>query len=149
MVDGKTQSAGSEAKAIVLRKEFTEEKDLFSIDYTSAYSTPNLDKLIRTFVYDRQGEGSFTVSDEFTADTPIRFETAITTQADWKVLDDTRLLLTSGTEQMIVNIEASGKVAFTSETIEVNAPAYTRIGIALKEQSEKGYIRLKMQAKQL
>ena len=105
--------------------------------------------MIRTFVYDRQDEGSFTVSDEFTADTPIRFETAITTQADWKVLDNTRLLLTSGTEQMIVNIEASGKVAFTSETIEVNAPAYTRIGIALKEQSEKGYIRLKMQAKQL
>ena len=149
VVDGKTQSAGSAAKAIVLRKEFTEEKDLFSIDYTSAYSTPSLDKLIRTFVYDRQGEGSFTVSDEFTADTPIRFETAITTQADWKVLDDTRLLLTSGTEQMIVNIEASGKVAFTSETIEVNAPAYTRIGIALKEQAAKGYIRLKMQAKQL
>ena len=50
---------------------------------------------------------------------------------------------------MIVNIEASGKVAFTSETIEVNSPAYTRIGIALKEQAEKGYIRLMMQAKQL
>lgn len=149
VVDGKTQSAGAKAKAIVLRKEFTKEKDSFSIDYTSAYSTPNLDKLIRTFVYDRQGEGSFTVSDEFTANAPIRFETAITTQADWKVLDDTRLLLTSGTEQMIVNIEASGKVAFTSETIEVNSPAYTRIGIALKEQAEKGYIRLMMQAKQL
>ena len=149
VVDGKTQSAGAKAKAIVLRKEFTEERDLFSIDYTSAYSTPNLDKLIRTFVYDRQGEGNFTVSDEFTANVPIRFETAITTQADWKVLDDTRLLLTSGTEQMIVNIEASGKVAFTSETIEVNASAYTRIGIALKEQAEKGYIWLKMQAKQL
>ena len=149
MVDGKTQSAGSKAKAIVLRKEFAEEKDLFSIDYTSAYSTPNLDKLIRTFVYDRQGEGSFTVSDEFTANAPIRFETAITTQADWKIIDGTHLLLTTGTEQMIVNVEASGKVAFTSEIIEVNAPAYTRIGITLKEQSEKGYIRLKMQAKQL
>ena len=105
--------------------------------------------MIRTFVYDRQGEGSFTVSDEFTANAPIRFETAVTTQADWKIIDDTHLLLTTGTEQMIVNIEASGKVAFTFETIEVNAPAYTRIRIALKEQSEKGYIRLKMQAKQL
>lgn len=121
----------------MLQKEFTNEKDVFSIDYTSAYSTPNLDKLIRTFVYDRQGEGNFTVGDEFTAKTPIRFETAITTRADWKILDDTHLLLATDSEQMIVAIEASGKVAFTSETIEVNSPAYTRIGIALKISRRK------------
>ena len=48
---------------------------------------------------------------------------------------------------MIVAIEASGKVVFTSETIEVNYPAYTRIGIALKNQSKEGYIRLKMYTK--
>jgi len=50
---------------------------------------------------------------------------------------------------MTVTIEASGKVAFTSETIEVNSPAYTRIGISLKEQSKDGYIRLTMRTKQL
>ena len=73
--------------------------------------------------------------------------TAITTRADWKVLDDTHLLLATDSEQMIVAIDASGKVAFTSETIEVNSPAYTRIGIALKNQSKEGYIRLKMYTK--
>ena len=83
------------------------------------------------------------------ANAPIRFETAITTQANWKIIDDTHLLLTTGTEQMTVTIEASGKVAFTSETIEVNSPAYTRIGISLKEQSKDGYIRLTMRTKQL
>lgn len=50
VVDGRTQSSGGKAKGVVLQKEFTNEKDVFSIDYTSAYSTPNLDKLIRTFV---------------------------------------------------------------------------------------------------
>ena len=149
VVDGKTQSSGAKASAIVLKKEFTDVKDLLCIDYTSAYSTPSLDKLVRTFVYDRQGKGSFTVGDEFTANAPIRFETAITTQANWKIIDDTHLLLTTGTEQMTVTIEASGKVAFTSETIEVNSPAYTRIGISLKEQSKDGYIRLTMRTKQL
>ena len=69
------------------------------------------------------------------------------TRADWKILDDTHLLLATDSEQMIVAIEASGKVAFTSETIEVNSPAYTRIGIALKNQSKEGYIRLKMYTK--
>ena len=149
VVDGKTQSSGAKASAIVLKKEFTDVKDLLSIDYTSAYSTPSLDKLVRTFVYDRQEKGNFTVGDEFTANAPIRFETAITTQANWKIIDDTHLLLTTGTEQMTVTIEASGKVAFTSETIEVNSPAYKRIGISLKEQSKDGYIRLTMRTKQL
>lgn len=144
VVDGKMQSDGAKAQAIVLRKELTDGKDIFSIDYTSAYPTPKLDKLIRTFVYNRQGEGSFTVSDEFTAQSPIRFETALTTAATWKVLDATHLLLTSGAEEMIVAIEASGKVQFTTETIEVNAPAYTRIGIELKKPSSQGYIRLVM-----
>lgn len=147
VVDGKMQTAGAGAKGIVLKKEFTDEKDVFSIDYTSAYSTPNLDKLIRTFVYDRNGQGSFIVGDEFTAKIPVRFETAITTQADWQILDDTHLLITIGEEQMIITIEASEKVAFTSETIEVNAPAYTRIGIALENQVKDGYIRLVMRAK--
>lgn len=40
VVDGKTQSSGAKASAIVLKKEFTDVKDLLSIDYTSAYSTP-------------------------------------------------------------------------------------------------------------
>lgn len=149
VVDGNTQSSGAKAKGVVLKKEFTTEKDIFSIDYTSAYSTPNLDKLVRTFVYDRKDEGSFTVGDEFTVNTPIRFETAITTQTEWKILDDTHLLLSTGAEQLIVTVEASGKVTFTSETIEVNAPAYTRIGIELKKPSKEGYIRLVMSEKRI
>lgn len=147
VVDGVMQSTGARAKGVVLRKEFANDTDIFSIDCTSAYSTPNLEKLIRTFIYERSNNGRFTVNDEFNAKVPVRFETAITTQANWKVLDDTHLLLTSGSEQMIVTIEASGKVAFTSETIEVNSPAYTRIGVALKDASKAGYIRLKMNTK--
>lgn len=144
VVDGKAQCVGVNAQGIVVNKELTEGKVTFGIDYTSAYSTPNLEKLIRTFVYDRKGEGGFTVCDEFTAKVPIRFETAITTRANWKILDDTHLLLTFGAEQMIVTIEASGKVTLSSETIEVNAPVYTRIGIALKDQQKGGYVRLTM-----
>lgn len=147
LVDGVTQSTGIKAKGVVLKKEFTNEKDVFSIDLTSAYSTPNLDKLTRTFVYERQGAGNFSVNDEFTAKVPIRFETAVTTQTNWSILDDTHLLLTTETEQMVISIEASGAVKFTHEVVEVNSPAYTRIGIALKDQARTGYIRLRMSAR--
>ena len=149
VVDGKTQSSGAKASAIVLKKEFTDVKDLLSIDYTSAYSTPVWISWFALSSMTVKRKVSFTVGDEFTANAPIRFETAITTQANWKIIDDTHLLLTTGTEQMTVTIEASGKVAFTSETIEVNSPAYKRIGISLKEQSKDGYIRLTMRTKQL
>lgn len=147
VVDGRVQITGKKAQASIIQKEFTAQQDIYSIDYTCAYSTPKLDKLIRTFVYDRTKNGTFTVGDEFIANSPIRFETAVTTQASWKILDNSHLLLSSGKEQMEVKIESSGKVEFTSEQIEVNSPLYTRIGIRLKEKTSTGYIKLVMYPK--
>lgn len=144
VVDGVMQKNGRQAQGVILEKQFTDTKDVFRIDYTSAYSVPQLSRLIRTFNYDRSGAGSFTVNDEFTATSPVRFETALTTAVAWKVVDGKHIELTCGDEQMIVTIDASGPVEFTSEIIEVNAPAYTRIGIALKNKAEKGYIRQTM-----
>lgn len=144
MVNGVMQKTGRQAQGVVTDKQFTDTKDLFRIDYTSAYAVPELSQLVRTFTYDRSGAGSFTVNDEFTAQSPVRFETALTTAAAWKVVDARHIELTSGDEQMIVTIDASGPVEFTSEVIEVNAPAYTRIGISLKNKADKGYIRQTM-----
>lgn len=144
VVDGVMQKNGRQAQGVILEKQFTDTKDVFRIDYTSAYAVPELSRLIRTFDYDRAGAGSFMVNDEFTATSPVRFETALTTAAAWKVVDGKHIELTCGEERMIVTIDASGPVEFTSEIIEVNAPAYTRIGIALKNKAEKGYIRQTM-----
>lgn len=144
VVNGVMQKTGRQAQGVVTDKQFTDTKDLFRIDYTSAYAVPELSQLVRTFTYDRSGAGSFTVDDKFTAQSPVRFETALTTAAAWKVVDARHIELTSGDEQMIVTIDASGPVEFTSEVIEVNAPAYTRIGISLKNKADKGYIRQTM-----
>lgn len=144
VIDGVMQKTGKQARGIIVDKQFTDTKDLFRIDYTSAYVVPDLSRLVRTFTYDRSGAGSFTVNDDFTAQSPVRFETALTTAAAWKVIDGKHIELTCGDEQMIVTIDASGPVEFTSEVIEVNAPAYTRIGISLKHKAAKGYIRQTM-----
>lgn len=144
VINGVMQKTGRQAQGVVTDKQFTDTKDLFRIDYTSAYALPELSQLVRTFIYDRSGAGSFTVNDEFTAQSPVRFETALTTAAAWKVIDGKHIELTSGDERMIVTIDASGPVEFTSEIIEVNAPAYTRIGISLKNKADKGYIRQTM-----
>lgn len=142
VVDGICQSTGAKAKAVVLEKTLTEGTDRFSIDLTSAYDAPKLDKLVRSFTYDRSGEGRLVVEDVFEAHSPIAFETALTTAASWKQTDAGHLLLTIGGEQVTVRIEASGAVELKSETIQLNSPAYTRIGIALKKPAKEGYIRL-------
>nr|WP_294588890.1 glycoside hydrolase family 88 protein [uncultured Bacteroides sp.] len=144
LVDGVQQSTGAGARAIVLEKELTDTEDRFSIDLTSAYHTPKLEKLVRTFTYNRSSDGCFRVEDKFVANSPVRFGTALTTAAKWKQIDSNHLLLTVNDEKMIVCVEASGAVEFTSETIELNCPAYTRIGITLKKSSTDGYIGLSM-----
>lgn len=147
LVNGTPQVSGRKAQGIVTQKQQTDTQDLFRIDFTSAYPTAGLNELTRTFTYDRTGAGRFGISDEFAAQAPISFETALTTSASWKIVEGKHLELTSAGEQMIVTIEASGPVEFLSEVIEINAPAYTRIGIRLKNKSEKGYIRQVMYPK--
>ena len=105
---------------------------------------PELEKLIRTFTYNRAGEGTFVIEDYFDAASGISFETAITTRAEWKVIGSNRLELVLDGEKMTVDIEAPGVVEFNSETVEVNSPAYTRIGIRLKKPLQSGNIRLTM-----
>ena len=144
LVDGVQQSTGAGARAIVLEKELTDIEARFSIDLTSAYHTPKLEKLMRTFTYNRSGNGSFCVEDKFVANAPIRFATALTTAAAWKQIDSNHLLLTVNDEKMIVSVEASGAVEFKAETIELNCPAYIRIGITLKKPSTDGHIALSM-----
>lgn len=142
LVDGVCQSTGAKARAIVLEKEFTDTEDRFSIDLTSAYDTPKLEKLVRTCTYSRSGGGCFSVEDRFTAHAPVRFGTALTTAAEWKQLDAHHLLLTLGGEEMVVSVEASGVVEFTTDTIQLNGPAYTRIGITLRKPVAEGHINL-------
>lgn len=144
LMDGMPQLTGAKAQAVVLENTSTDAKDILSIDFTSAYNTPKLDKLTRTFVYDRSNDGSFTIEDKFTANASLRFETALTTAATWKQMDGNHILLTAGNEQLMVTIDASAPVELTSTVIQVNGPAYTRIGIALKKEDKNGHIKLSM-----
>ena len=143
VVDGKLQQEGKAAKGKILCSETSQTMDSARIDLTAAYPQADaLETLTRAFVYDRTGKGCFSIEDCFSAQRPIAFETALTTRAAWKVVSDNLLELTSGEETVRVQIEASAPVRFTSDTIEVNCPPYTRIGIALKEKSKEGFIRL-------
>lgn len=142
VVDGRLQQTGSSARGKILHAAMGQVVDSCLLDLAAAYKVPSLKQLTRQFVYDRAGKGSFTVEDRFAAASPIQFETALTTRAAWKAIGKDMLELTSGDETVRVRIEASAPVHFTSDTIEVNCPPYTRIGIVLDGKARDGYIRL-------
>lgn len=110
----------------------------------SAYPVPELTSLNRTFLYDRSGIGMFTVTDDWSAEKAISFGTALTTGGTWKMLNNKTLLITQNDKKMKVIIESSGSVTFANESISVNSPVYTRIGINLAKPAKKGYIKLTM-----
>jgi rhamnogalacturonyl hydrolase YesR len=158
VVGGALQTTGRRAAAVVMEKRLSDTSDVLTLDLSGAYpSAEGLTRLTRCFTYDRAGEGSFVVEDVFGADRAVTFETAITTAAEWRVVESnigsvkasvkgprrSSVMLTRGEERMMVEIESSGRVEFASETISVNSPEYTRIGIRLVDAAPGGFIRLK------
>jgi len=139
------QKVGREAKAEVIKTNFTDKKDEFVLDITKAYNLSELQKLERTFIYDRSRGEEFTIEDDFILNTPGNFETAITTLAQWEV-DDKGLIHIKGTDNnLFIQIETSdgSNYTITSEDLQENGPLFSRIGIRLNNKQTNGYIRLK------
>ena len=114
------------------RKNFTNEKDVFSINYEflCLFHPLNLDKKLDFVLlfYDRQGQkAALRSAMNLQRNTdPIR-----NSHNDTSRLENpgryTSLLLATDSEQMIVAIEASGKSGVYFRTIEVNSPAYVHV----------------------
>ncbi|MDW8310888.1 MAG: heparinase II/III family protein, partial [Verrucomicrobiales bacterium] len=64
VVAGQLQRPGADARAVVLRTNFTDRTDTLVLDLRSAYAVPTLQKLERTFVFQRARPMSLTVRDE-------------------------------------------------------------------------------------
>ena len=135
IVAGQLQRTGRKAQARVVSAELTEAEDRLVLDISSAYATPGLKKLLRCFIYSREGAGSLTITDEIELDEPRSFGTALIIFGEWKQLDASSLMVYDFQEAVRVTIETNGH-AFdvAAEQIEnPGKPAPTRLGISLKE----------------
>jgi len=108
VVAGKLQRAGSDAKAPVLRTEFTEAQDTLSLDLKSAYTVPTLQRLDRTFIFQRN-ESSLSVRDEVEFSTAETFETALITWGEWKQLSTNEFQITDDQGAARVKIDTGGR----------------------------------------
>ncbi|MHC4124602.1 MAG: heparinase II/III family protein [Planctomycetota bacterium] len=108
LVAGKLQRQGKDAKAEVLKREFTEEKDVLIFDISSAYDVNGLEKLERTFIYSRIGAGTLTVIDEVSFSEPQSFGMALITYGKVRWMGNGNLVVSDGKESVKVNITVTG-----------------------------------------
>jgi hypothetical protein len=144
-VAGALQEAGRQAEAKVVKAEFTERTDTLVLDIRSAYSVKPLRKLLRTFVYSREGAGRLTVTDEAEFDSPQGFGTALITFSKWRTSGPNRLVVGEGAEAVQVDIAASAEVRIQADQIKEDLPAGrvpTRLGIDLAQPAAKAAITL-------
>jgi hypothetical protein len=133
LVAGKQQSTGLQAKAIILKNDFTAKEDQVVMDIASAYDVPELKKLRRSFTYNREKDGYLTVGDEVEFSEPKDYETVIITRAKWKQLENNQLELQGVKEKLIVSINSSSAYTIVPEVITEAPKPYTRLAIKLNQ----------------
>ena len=140
-VAGKLQRPGRDAAAKILKTDFTDAADTLQIDIASAYPVKELQKLVRTFVFSREGAGSLKVTDEVEFRGPQEFGAALVTFSKWKKLGPNRLVIGEGAEAVDVTIDA-GNVPFRIEPTEIKEDlpgkqVPVRLGIELERPVQK------------
>jgi hypothetical protein len=132
---GQLQVDGSAARAIVLRSDFSDAKDILAFDIRSAYHVPELKKLERTFVYHRGPDAGLRVSDEVAFEKPEQFESALITWGDWQEISTNVFKMSDAGEELRVTVDTGG-VPYTIRKMLINEDVHTRkkpwhIGIVL------------------
>ena len=135
VIAGQLQRPGADARAAVLRADFTDAEDTLVLDIRSAYPVPELQRLERTFVFRRGEPAALTVRDEVAFSVPKSFETALITWGKWKRLSDRELRITDDGGGVHVKIDTGGEpFTLKAETLNEDVPTPgkpVRLDIAL------------------
>ena len=146
LINGVQQHFGENARAVVVAKDFTPDRDVFGMDITSAYKVPSLKRLIRTFTYDRTSNGCMIVKDDFAFSSAGRFETALITRYPWIQTSDNTIEIIGKKERLKVTITASkGKLLISDEVIDEGPAPYTRIAVRLSGAALTGFVSMEFE----
>ena len=119
VVDGRLQSTGAEAKAVVLKTEFSDKSDTLTLDLKSAYAAPQLQKLNRSFRFERGASPRLIVTDTVEYSQSGTFEGALITWGKWKQVSPRELTIRQGEDEIRVDIETGGlDFKVSSETLD-------------------------------
>ena len=120
---GQLQQVGTAASATTLTASLTEAVDRFEIDLTAAYGSGTLHGARRTFVFDRSGAGSLTVTDDIALHAPLTVGTALITLGTFERLEETLVRVTYDGAGLLVRIHTDGApFALTDEVLVAELP---------------------------
>ena len=147
-VAGQLQKTGADAKALTVRTEFTDARDTWEMDITSAYASPDLIKLTRTFVFTRGGGGRLEIIDHVQFKTPQAFGTAIILRPEQKRedLEGNRFRVSSGGKAVDIACTTDTGALSTDESpiigiVPAKGSHGTRIGIDFVEPVQEATLR--------
>ena len=143
-LSGICQKAGKDARARVIKTNFSDVRDEFVLDLTSSYPVDGLHSLIRSFIYDRSGQGSLTVEDYVDCESPQVFESVLITFGKWTLKDKNKIEIAGADENVTVTVVTPDNCGFSvaSEQLQENGPEMTRIAIRLNEKLSQGVVKL-------
>ncbi|MBN2546872.1 MAG: heparinase II/III family protein [Spirochaetes bacterium] len=148
VVAGQLQKTGKNAKANIIKTDFSEEEDVFILDIKDAYPVTGLLKLEREFKFSRIGDRALTVTDNVEFKTPKSFETALITMGNYMVLDEYTLFVFNKDKAVLCRIECGNeKFLINSEIINEEVRAKTlpvRIGIKLAKPVKSASIKIQI-----
>jgi len=148
VVAGQLQRAGAEARGAVLGRSFTEAADTLTLDFRSAYAVADLEKLERTFVFQRGGSPSLEVRDEIKLASSQTFESALITWGTIRRVSGNELEIADGEDAVRVTIDTQGR-AFELKQETINENVYSkrkpvRLGIALAAKVSTATVTLRI-----
>jgi len=150
LVSGRQQRAGEGAKATVLNTRFSDAEDALTMDLSPAYFEDSTGLLIRTFVYNRQDSGYFTIADTFDFTEKQTIEEALITRADWRRVGENGIEFVGKRSTLRATIEVPAGNAFvvSSERIDEDGltPPFTRIAIRLAQPLKSGKVTMTFRA---
>lgn len=142
VVAGQLQQPGAKSVAKILATQFTERQDRLEMDIRSAYSVPDLQKLVRQFVYSREGEGSLAVTDTVELSSPQTFGIALITAGKATQQPDGSILIEDRGQAVRVTIDTAGQpwTLHQEQINEVAAVHPWRLGIDLDQPVKRATI---------
>jgi len=134
-VAGQLQVDGRKAFAAIVATNFTPTADSLTFDLRAAYRVDELQKLNRTFEYQRGPAPALTVRDEVAYATPQTFECSLITWGGIARNRANEMTISEGPDAILVNIDTGGEpFHLTQEVINedvLNHHQPTRLGIVL------------------
>jgi len=135
---GQLQRDGAQAHAETLKADFTDASDVYQLDLRATYTVPSLEKLVRTFTFQRGTQPSLDVSDTVKFSSPQTFETALITWGKVKSVGPNVLQITDGQSRVRVTIDTQGHAFkwhsdLIDEDVEAKRKPY-HLGITLDDK---------------